>query len=62
MTKARIEVITSVQRRRRWSRAEKERILTVRRRPIQHRTENNAGSPKTCRCTAPPQLGENRAG
>ena len=28
MTKAQVEVITSVQRRRRWSRAEKERIVT----------------------------------
>ena len=29
MTKAQVEVITSVQRRRRWSRAEKERIVTA---------------------------------
>jgi transposase len=29
MTKAHVEVITSVQRRRRWSRAEKERIVTA---------------------------------
>src|SRR6476660_5776389 len=29
MTKTRVEVITSVQRRRRWSRAEKERIVTA---------------------------------
>jgi transposase-like protein len=29
MTKAQVEVITSVQRRRHWSRAEKERIVTA---------------------------------
>src|ERR1700748_925661 len=29
MTKTQVEVITSVQRRRRWSRAEKERIVTA---------------------------------
>ena len=29
MTKAQVEVITSVQRRRRWSRAEKERIVAA---------------------------------
>jgi transposase-like protein len=29
MTKAQIEVITSVQRRRRWSQAEKERIVAA---------------------------------
>ena len=29
MTKAQVEVITSVQRRRRWSRAEKERIIAA---------------------------------
>jgi transposase len=29
MTKTQIEVITSVERRREWSRAEKERIVTV---------------------------------
>jgi transposase len=29
MTKTQVEVITSVQRRRRWSRSEKERIVTA---------------------------------
>ena len=31
MTKTQVEVITSVQRRRRWSRSEKERIVTQQR-------------------------------
>src|SRR5258708_22123624 len=34
MTKAQVEVITSVQRRRRWSRAEKERIVAAAMEPV----------------------------
>ena len=43
MTKAQVEVITSVQRRRRWSRAEKERIVAEAMEPVASEVARAAG-------------------
>ncbi len=47
MTKAQVEVITSVQRRRRWSRAEKERIVAAAMEPgaVASEVARSAGTP-----------------